>query len=246
MVDPAAIARNLLSKKAFGVVNGQRITNNMSNQNALKASNHPNAKREGLSSILDRNIRRGDVQKNREALGEGAVTMRFYDETNALISGEQASLRLHDVVFTADSEGNFRLVDEGYLEEKVKEEEQKRDYIDKVTKMMVTDEVFIKTLGIPEALFNAIAESEGGEQIGIPDGLRGSDARPSVMESYVGGSQLYMMSLAKQRCMVRRFMPILQTKSETKTGALDAKDSFGSVTNAGAALPAGIGLSGIP
>ncbi len=62
MGDPAAAARDLLNRKAF-ITGGARIGNKMSNQNALKASNHPNAKREGLSSILDRNIRRGDVVK---------------------------------------------------------------------------------------------------------------------------------------------------------------------------------------
>ena len=112
--------------------------------------------------------------------------------------------------------------------------------------MMVTDEVFIKTLGISVDTFVAIAESGGGIQIGVPSGLRNADARPSVMESYVGGSQLYMESLAKQRCMIRRFMPILQSKSETKTGALDEKDAFSSVTNAAAAPPAGVGVSIIP
>ena len=56
MGDAAAIARGLINRKAF-ITGGDRLNNNMSNQNALKAHNFPNAKREGLSSILDRNIK---------------------------------------------------------------------------------------------------------------------------------------------------------------------------------------------
>ena len=126
------------------------------------------------------------------------------------------------------ADGGFRPIDEAYLDEQVRLEEQKRDYIDLVTSKMVTDEVFIKTLGISEEHFINIAMAGGkeGEGLGMPKDLVLADARPSVMEAYVGGSQLYMESLAKQRFMVRKFMPILQKKSETHTGDLDAKDPF--------------------
>ncbi len=215
-----------------------RSLNKLYNQNGLKSSNYPNAKREGLASILDRDIRRGDAMKNKQALGDGAVKMVFYDEDGAVISGEQASLSLHDVTFTADKNGVFRLIDAGFLDELERQEKQKRAYIDMLTEKMVTDEIFQKTLGATEAEFENITRPGGTNLDGtIPNGLLNASARPSVMESYVPASQLYMESLAKQRAIIRHFMPILQKKSETKTGELDAKDSFTTVANAD--VPAG-------
>ncbi len=236
-----AEARQLeLQSRAF-MIGGARAGNNMASQNGLRAENFPNAKREGLASILDRSIRRGDVVKNREALGEGAVTMKFYDETGAAIEGPEASLNIHDIIFTADASGSFRLVDEAYLQEKTRLEKQKRKYIDKVCELMATDEVFIKTLGISAATFDEIARpgESGGLEFGMPMGLKEADARPSICENYVGGSQLYMLAIAKQRFIIRKFMPILQSKAETNTGDLDAKDAFTSATNADAAPMAG-------
>ncbi len=102
-------------KAALGGVaflkSGTRSVNPLAAQTGLKSSNFPNAKRRGLSSILDRGIRRGDAVKNKEAMGEGAVTMKFYDETGAPIVGEDASLNIHDIVFTAMGDGGFRLID---------------------------------------------------------------------------------------------------------------------------------------
>ena len=164
--------------------------------------------------------------------------MVFYDEDGAVISGEQASLSLHDVTFTADKNGVFRLIDAGFLDELERQEKQKRAYIDMLTEKMVTDEIFQKTLGATEAEFENITRPGGSNLDGtIPNGLLNASARPSVMESYVPASQLYMESLAKQRAIIRHFMPILQKKSETKTGELDAKDAFTTVANAD--VPAG-------
>ena len=78
---------------------GVRSANPLASQTGL------NAKRRGLASILDRGIRRGDAIKNKEAMGEGAVTMKFYDDNGAEIAGPEASICLHDVVFTADVNG---------------------------------------------------------------------------------------------------------------------------------------------
>jgi len=230
MGDPAAIARQALGLGNYA--KADRGLNKMYDQNGLKSSNYPNAKRSGIASILDRNIRRGDFVKNRDALGEGAVSMIFFDENGEAITGPEASLSLHDVTFTADKAGRFRLVDEGFLLEKENEEKQKRAYIDMMTDRCVTDLIMVKMLGISEADFETITKSGGGEEVGVPSGLRESNARPSVLESYVPASQLYMESLAKQRAIIRHFMPILQKKSESGTGNLDAKDSFVSKTNA--------------
>ena len=224
----SAEARVAILKGVAFIGKTGRAGNPLATQTGLKSNNFPNAKRRGLASILDRGIRRGDAVKNKEAMGEGAVTMKFYDENGAAIIGEDASLNIHDIVFTAMADGGFRLIDEAYLDEQVRLEEQKRDYVDLVTSKMVTDEVFIKTLGITEAHFILIAEAGGvgGIELGMPESLQKADGRPSVMEAYVGGSQLYMESLAKQRFIVRKWMPILQKKSETHTGDLDAKDPF--------------------
>ena len=102
---------------------------------------------------------------------------------------------------------------------------------------MITDEIFMKTLGFPntvtgEQAFRSLLQSGGGADINLPDELTKADGLPSVMESYVPGSQLYMLGLAKQRGVIRKFMPILQKKSETKTGELDAKDAFQPASNA--------------
>ena len=209
-----------------------RSRNSLYNQNGIRSSNFPNAKREGVASIMDRGIRRGDALKNKEALGEGAVSMSFFDEEGNPILGEDASISLHDVTFTADKTGRFRLVDQGFLDEKESQEKQKRKYIDFLTEKMVTDEIFQKTLGLNDADFENVTRPAGLNLDGsIPIGIMNSSARPSVMESYVPGSQLYMESLTKQRAIMRHFMPILQKKTETKTGDLDAKDSFASATN---------------
>jgi len=229
-----------LLNRAF-MIGGARAGNNMASQNGLRAENFPNAKREGLASILDRNIRRGDVVKNREALGEGACTLKFFGEDGTEIKGSDASLNIHDIIFTADSSGSFRMVDEAYLQEKTRLEKQKRKYIDKVCDLMATDEVFIKTLGIDAKTFEEIASpgASGGPTFGMPKELQDADARPSICENYIGGSQLYMLAIAKQRFIIRKFMPILQSKAETNTGDLDAKDAFTSATNAAAAPMAG-------
>ena len=49
--------------------------------------------------------------------------MKFYDETGAPITGEDASLNIHDIVFTAMADGGFRLIDEAYLDEQVRLED---------------------------------------------------------------------------------------------------------------------------
>ena len=67
----------------------------------------------------------------------------------------------------------------------------------------------------------------------MPKDLAEADGRPSVCENFVGGSQLYLLSLAKQRFLIRKFMPILQKKSETHTCDLDATDAFESVPDGG-------------
>ena len=231
-----------LARQSLGLGNyakADRSQNKLYNQNGLKSSNYPNAKRDGIASILDRDIRRGDAIKNKEALGEGAVSMVFFDEKGDAITGQEASLSLHDVTFTADKAGRFRLVDQGFLDEKERQEKQKRAYIDMLTEKMVTDEIFQMTLGINDGEFENVTKPAGLNLDGsIPNGLLNASARPSVMESYVPASQLYMESLAKQRAIIRHFMPILQKKSETKTGDLDAKDAFVATTNA--AAPAGL------
>ena len=101
-----------------------------------------------------------------------------------------------------------------------------------MTDHCITDEIMIKMLGISEAEFESITKSKGGADVGVPDALIAVSARPSVMEAFLPTSQMYLESLAKQRAIIRHFMPILQKKSESGTGQLDAKDAFSSVANA--------------
>ena len=118
------------------------------------------------------------------------------------------------------------MVDEGYLDEKYKQEKEKRDYIDELTKKMVTDEVFAKTVGLPPDVFDKIAKSTGGAEINVPTELLAVDARPSIMESFVPHSHLQLQALSKMRFIIRKFLPILQKKKETDTGDLSAKNDF--------------------
>ena len=209
-----------------------RKANSMAQFNGMKTSNFPNCKREGIFSILDRKIARGDAIRSAEALGDGAVSLGFFGEDGVAISGEDATISLNNITFTADSLGRFRMVDEAFLDEKYKQEKEKRDYIDELTKKMVTDEVFAKTVGLPPDVFEKIAKATGGAEIGMPKELLPVDARPSIMESFVPHSQLQLQSLSKMRCIIRKFLPILQKKKETGTGDLSAKDAFMPSNNA--------------
>ena len=53
--------------------------------NGLKKHNFPHAKREGISSIMDSGIKRGDYRKTKEGLGDDAVSMVFIDELDFCI-----------------------------------------------------------------------------------------------------------------------------------------------------------------
>lgn len=218
------------ARKAMGIGNYDadiRGKNNLFRYNGVKQSYFPHAKRDGISSILDSGIKRGDALKNKDGLGDGAVTMFFRDEKGAVIKGEKASMTLGGLNFSAREDGSFRLVDEAWLDEEAKLEQQKRDYVDEIVGKMLTDEIFEKTLGIPNEAFMSLCKSGGSElALGIPQDIDAASALPSVLDSYVPGSQMYLLCLSKQRAIIKYFMPVLQKKSETKSGEVDAKDAY--------------------
>ena len=200
--------------------------------NGLKKHNFPHAKREGISSIMDSGIKRGDYRKTKEGLGDGAVSMVFIDEDGNQIVGDEASMTIGDINFSADANGRFRLVDEGWINHEAKIEEERREYVDSLTKKMVTDNIFRKTLGLSKDEFDSLMKSGGGEVgLDLREDIASADSHPSVLASYVPSSQLYLASLAKQRAIIRYFMPIIQKSNETKSGELGAKDAFSNETN---------------
>ena len=213
-----------------------REKNNLFKTNGLKKSNFPHSKREGIASIMDSGIKRGDHKKTIDGLGSGAVSMVFLDDNGNQIRGEEASMTIGDINFSADANGRFRLVDEGWINYEFKIEEEIRQYVDSLAKKMATDSIFQKTLGLNDDEFTELMSSGGGKKDSNIDlGLRGdvadADAHPSVLASYVPDSQLYLASVAKQRLILRYFMPIIQKENQTKSGELGAKDAFENAPN---------------
>ena len=216
-------------RSTFGNYNrDERKSNKLFNYNGVPTKKlFPHAKREGMMSILDRSIKRGDEGKRNLALGEGAVSVKFYDEDGNSIDGDDATLNIDGMNFTADSSGKFRMVDEKWLDSKAEIEFKRRDYIADITYKMVTDEIFAKTLNM--SLENFYKLSRNGDQLGdlqeyISKDIASVDCTPSMVDSYVEDSAIWATALAKQRFLVGYFMPILNRKSGT--GKLSAKDAI--------------------
>ena len=186
----------------------------------------PHAKREGIASILDSGIKRGDARKREYALGQGAVSMKFYHEDGSEIVGEDATLNIGGMNFTPSSDGTFRMVDEKWLNEVSEIEFARRKYIASIAYRMVTDEVFSKTIGVlDKTKFEELCTNAAtGKALGMPVGIAEVSCLPSMIDSYVPESQIWALALAKQRFLLGYFMPILQ--KDTKTGQIGAKDAI--------------------
>ena len=118
-------ARNLRQAGAIADYDkASRNQNPLSKYNGVSSKMFPHSKRQGLASIMDSNFKASDAKKNEAGLGSGAVTMVFKNEDGTEIPQSEASMNIGGITFTPGKSG-FRLVDEGYLEEKYEIEKER-------------------------------------------------------------------------------------------------------------------------
>ena len=185
-----------------------RKDNKLNKYNGVRNSLFPHAKREGIASIMDSGIKRSDAKKRMCGLRHGAVNMKFYNEKGDPIEGEDASLNIGGMTFTPDETGNFRLVDEKWLNAEADLEFERRKYIATIAKKMVPDEILAKTLGVgDDTLKDLCTDKATGVDLGMTDEVAAVNCLPNMVDSYVEGSQIWSLALAKQRHLIKIEMP---------------------------------------
>ena len=92
--------------------------------------------------------------------------------------------------------------------------------------MMITDEILGKTIGANETDLARLCDVGGANAIGCPAQIDSINCLPSVVDSYVEESQMWMQAVTKIRYIIGYFMPVLMKKEESKTGEIGAKDAF--------------------
>ena len=210
-----------------GYLKVDRNKNSLNKYNGIPTKKiFPHAKREGMMSILDRGIKEGDASKRDYAMGDGSVSMAFFDVDGNPITGSTASLNIGGMNFTPDANGRFHVIDEKWLDMESDLEFTRREYIGDIASKCVTDKIMAKVIGVTESQLKTLTQNEAKwpPETGMPYEVGKVDCTPSMVDSYVEDSAIWSMALSKIRFIISYYMPVLNKK--TNTGEIDASDAI--------------------
>jgi hypothetical protein len=168
---------------------------------------------EGMASLLDTEILKRNIDKERENLGDGFVELMIVDE-----SKRSQPLNIGNRMHYANADGKIAIIDGKYLEIMKQREQERREYIEDIMQTaMMSDEICATLLGTNIAGLNAKLGGGVGAIYGITDeAIIKISALPSSIETYSEHSINYSNAIQKFKMCFKKYMPCIDTLTTNK------------------------------
>jgi len=177
--------------------------------------------KKGLDAYIDKENMKEEEKKKLARFGSG--TTRFAILNNDGSADPEAVFESDGIIFRPNTKGHFYAANEAFLEEELKREEQIRQYVKRVLKYCVNDEVNMHIFGLNDfglykKIFGPTDSSSISTECGIvmDNDIAQLNCMASYMESLLPDSASFHASTQKLIQLVRHFMPMIRGKHETR------------------------------
>lgn len=173
--------------------------------------------RRGESSYLDKDLIAENMEKQQRRLGKGVLRLAYINEKGD--PDPDAIIEKNGRIFRPNPKGVFSQVDEGYLQFISKQRREQEEYVEKILSAMVDADDYEASniLQLPYDEFKTMCEEGGGGDIGLPPACAKYNCLPSYLDYLASNDPLYYGGMAKLRSIVKAFLPVIISNSETHT-----------------------------
>ena len=199
------------------------------NYHAIQATkyNRYGKRGEGLSSVMDSEIIKKNLEAKRLAFNTGGYTFKMVGP-----HPENATLNIGGRIFAPrPADGSFRVVDNDLLKDIEDQYKERHEYIKGIVKKCaIADEVCSQVLGIEPSLLREICAPHGVEKvfgdqfrdtIGISQEVDSADCTPSFLDALNGDSITYAVGMAKLTKICLAYCPIVEGMTSEKVQEAD-------------------------
>lgn len=175
--------------------------------------NHVGSKRSGLSSYMDKGIIQHNLEQREKNYGNGGYAFQMLDKDGK--ADKNATLNIGGRIHMPRADGTFFVVDQDALDLAEREEKERKEYIKSVVrKVVISDVIGAKVLGLEVDDFVALCEPNGcsriRKELNMNPKVDEYNCAPSYLDALDESSTLFTGGIQKLTKIVNGFMPIME------------------------------------
>lgn len=205
------ITKDTAVKNIYGEVINRDVTDN-TKLHGTKWS-HVSTGRTGYASALDHKIIEDELNTKKRNMGQGFIKLKVEG------GNEKAPLNIGGRMMFPDEKGYFTIIDEDVVNKMASIEEEKRQYVESlIEKCSLSDDICALVLGLDNpGQLDTILGAGYDDGIKMDADVRGTNAKPSALETYDPSGQTYSRAIQKFKMVVKDRMPIMQNMTPGTT-----------------------------
>lgn len=176
---------------------------------------HVGTGRQGINSILDKDIINDHLKTKTRNMGKGFIRLKLQD------GDADTPINIGGRLMYPDSDGSYVIIDSSVVNEMQKSEIEKREYLESVIeKASLSNAICSLVLGMKdesELYRQMLGPGAKGGVANMSDELVATDAMPETIECLDPTGQTYSRAIQKFKLVIKSAMPMLDNMTPQST-----------------------------